>query len=217
MLNDETAFAVGDVGDRVPARMGSVGQRIRRARLTKGWTQGDLAKACGWSGQSRVSHYERGTREPSGEDLRTLARALDTTPAWLAFEEGVSTPSEKLAPLEQEIERLVRALPLQAGERVALSRMLIAWAGMPPLFREYIARKAAELRNYTDQLPPVVQMSLKTLPTGPEYERFERSLEQEMRDYLVQTGTKPRRLPRPIEPRPLPPRQPTHPRRKEKK
>jgi transcriptional regulator with XRE-family HTH domain len=175
----------------------TIGRRIRDARLAKGWTQKDLARACGWRQQSRVSHYERGTREPDSGDLSLLASVLDTTPAWLAFEDGVGGATGKRAPLDTEIEKLVRAMPVPANDRAALLRLLSAWVAMPPLFREYIAKKTAELRSYTDRLPPVVQMSLKSLPTGAEYERFEQSLQQEVKEHSDSGTSRQRRLPKP--------------------
>jgi transcriptional regulator with XRE-family HTH domain len=68
----------------------TVGGRIRAARESAGMTQGELAVACGWheesaDGQSRISNYERGKREPTLDDLVTLGRALKVDPAELAF------------------------------------------------------------------------------------------------------------------------------------
>lgn len=56
----------------------SFGQRLRSVRRACGLTQEQLALACGFSGQSRIANYEAATggREPSIEDLNTLARAL---------------------------------------------------------------------------------------------------------------------------------------------
>ncbi|GHC19293.1 Phage repressor protein C, contains Cro/C1-type HTH and peptisase s24 domains [Aidingimonas halophila] len=43
-------------------------------------TQTQLAEACGWdSAQARIGNYEKGRREPSLNDLRSLAAALNTT------------------------------------------------------------------------------------------------------------------------------------------
>ncbi|MGU2289651.1 XRE family transcriptional regulator [Pseudomonas aeruginosa] len=55
-----------------------VGQRIAQYRRQARLTQGELADALNWgnSGQSRISSYEKGKREPSMGDLSRIARAL---------------------------------------------------------------------------------------------------------------------------------------------
>lgn len=67
----------------------TVGAQIRAAREAKGWTQLDLAKACGWAdkdsgGQGRISHYEKGRREPGVEEIRIIADALGVSMEQLA-------------------------------------------------------------------------------------------------------------------------------------
>lgn len=54
----------------------TIGDRIKAARQRLGMTQPELARACGWESQGRVSNYERGLREPRGVDRRSLAKAL---------------------------------------------------------------------------------------------------------------------------------------------
>ncbi len=65
----------------------TLGQRIRTARLAAGLTsQAKLAEKCGWDIPSRVGNYEQDTREPSLEDLRLIAKAVEPsgyTYAWL--------------------------------------------------------------------------------------------------------------------------------------
>lgn len=61
----------------------SIGNRIKKARKRAGITQPELAKKCGWESQSRISMYERGVREPSYSDLRSLSRALGASIHWL--------------------------------------------------------------------------------------------------------------------------------------
>lgn len=61
------------------APMNSLGKRIKHFREAKGWSQGELAEACGWASQSRVGNYEVDKREPSLDDLRTIARLLGVT------------------------------------------------------------------------------------------------------------------------------------------
>lgn len=54
-----------------------IGRRIREGRKAKGLTQGDLAELAGWAGQSRISMYERGEREPEMADLRALRQHIE--------------------------------------------------------------------------------------------------------------------------------------------
>ena len=73
----------------------TLGNRIRKKRKEKGWTQEELASACNFDGkqsggQSRIGHYERGVRTPSTNDINAIARALDVDPGWLAYGNIVS-------------------------------------------------------------------------------------------------------------------------------
>ena len=55
----------------------NVGDRIRAARLAKGWTQPELSEQCGWGyKQGRVSHYESGRRKVNPDDMATIENAL---------------------------------------------------------------------------------------------------------------------------------------------
>ena len=56
--------------------MNDLGKRIKQYRQDKGWSQADLAKACGWDSQSRVGNYEAGSREPPLDVLRLIAGKL---------------------------------------------------------------------------------------------------------------------------------------------
>ena len=53
---------------------------LKEERDKLGWSQAKLAKACGWKGPSRISNYEAGIREPSLDDIRVLAKALNVIP-----------------------------------------------------------------------------------------------------------------------------------------
>ncbi|MDR5859431.1 XRE family transcriptional regulator [Halomonas eurihalina] len=61
----------------------TIGDRIKQARQQAGMTQPELAKACKWASQGRVSNYERGLREPKSGDVALLAKALDVSESWL--------------------------------------------------------------------------------------------------------------------------------------
>lgn len=57
--------------------MSDISKNIKNARLAAKLTQPELADRCGW-GQSRLSNYERGQREPGLDDIKTIAKALNT-------------------------------------------------------------------------------------------------------------------------------------------
>jgi transcriptional regulator with XRE-family HTH domain len=58
------------------------GKRLREMREKKGLTQAELAKIASL-GESTISFYESGKREPNYEVLVALADILDTTPNYL--------------------------------------------------------------------------------------------------------------------------------------
>lgn len=71
--------------------MKTLGERARERRLELKMTQRDVAKAAGLS-QATISDIERGRNHKSTE-ITALARALKTSPNWLADERGSKTLS----------------------------------------------------------------------------------------------------------------------------
>jgi transcriptional regulator with XRE-family HTH domain len=88
--------------------------RLRRARVQKGWSQADLAAVAGLQ-QSALSHYENGARRPSFTNLRRLATALDVSTDYLVGkasarkggEEQLAREIARLRPADQEIVRVL--------------------------------------------------------------------------------------------------------------
>lgn len=61
-----------------------LGERLRAARLAKGWTQEALGQAVGGLTKAAISAYERDHRTPDAQTLRKLAGVLDLpSPGWL--------------------------------------------------------------------------------------------------------------------------------------
>ncbi len=56
--------------------------RLKAARLLRGWTQADLAARAGLPPTS-IAHFEAGSRKPSFDNLRRLATALEVTTDYL--------------------------------------------------------------------------------------------------------------------------------------
>lgn len=71
------------------------GKRLRKAREQKGLTQLELAKRANL-GESTISFYELGRREPNYDTLLRLAEILEVGPAYLltgeANDNGHSQP-----------------------------------------------------------------------------------------------------------------------------
>ena len=84
------------------------GERVRRKRQQKGWTQEMLAKELGIS-TSFVGHIERGSRKASLETLVQIANVLDVSMDYLlaaSLESGNAEPEKvTLAPRERLVLR----------------------------------------------------------------------------------------------------------------
>jgi transcriptional regulator with XRE-family HTH domain len=119
---------MGDVID-VMTRFGlwGIGARLRRARLEKGLSQDQLARAAGLSVEE-ISSFESGPNRIGADELRLLAAAFDAPVAELVgdadYGEGeLATPEEVLtfltaaialpAPIRMELQRLAEALARQ--------------------------------------------------------------------------------------------------------
>ncbi len=116
--------------------------RLRWAREKAKLTQPQLAKLCGWESQSRISHYERGRRQPVPSDLRAISDALKThgvnaPPAWLQWGDGPISVNEGTT-----LGQVAREYNLEPGPDIA---------GMVPLISLIQAGKFAEIH---DPYPP---------------------------------------------------------------
>ena len=85
------------------------GRRLREARERKGLTQLELAKQANL-GESTISFYELGRREPSYEVLLRLAEILEVNPAYLLSGNNHQTPwwEKDEPPNAVELEEFIR-------------------------------------------------------------------------------------------------------------
>lgn len=95
--------------------MGSgFGRRLRELRESKKLTQAELAKIC-TLGESTISFYESGKREPNYEVLLSLAEKLNTTPNYLLTGKGEHVGDgwweKDVAPTDIELEEFIRKQP----------------------------------------------------------------------------------------------------------
>jgi transcriptional regulator with XRE-family HTH domain len=76
----------------------TVGQRLRRARLRRGWSQADLKEQAGVSIVT-LSRIENDQLEelPRPSTVRKLATALGVTPGWLFYGEEAADLEAKFA------------------------------------------------------------------------------------------------------------------------
>lgn len=66
-----------------------IANNIRLARQRLGISQAVLSQQCGWSKfPSRISNYERAAREPKGNNLQVIVRALNVSIDWLYEDHG---------------------------------------------------------------------------------------------------------------------------------
>jgi len=87
------------------------GRRLRELREANKLTQVDLAKMCDL-GESTISFYESGKREPNYEVLLNLAKKLNTTPNYLLTGKGEQDAGgwweKDVAPTEIELDQFIR-------------------------------------------------------------------------------------------------------------
>lgn len=91
----------------------NTGERIRRERMDKKWSQEELARRSGVS-QGLISQFENGVNKGSSY-LIAIARALDVEAEWLESEKGSKKKREVNAPMSMHyppvIEDALAVLP----------------------------------------------------------------------------------------------------------
>jgi SOS-response transcriptional repressor LexA len=80
--------------------MNTLGSRIAHYRQLSGMSQAKLAKACGWSSQSRIGNYEKDSREPTLADIELISKVLGIRPEQLMAHKPVNERSN-IAPALQ--------------------------------------------------------------------------------------------------------------------
>lgn len=105
----------------------SIGDRIRKARLTKGLTQTELGKRVGLS-QGMVTYYEVRGVSPSPELLLKLARVLDVTVEELVGQRSRTKPPADTPDSVQLWRRVNKIQTLPPQDRKSVLRMIDALA-----------------------------------------------------------------------------------------
>jgi transcriptional regulator with XRE-family HTH domain len=90
------------------------GQRMRELRESKKLTQAELARLCEL-GESTISFYESGKREPSYKVLLCIAEKLGTTPNYLLTDKTADAEGEwwdkDNPPSDIDLENFIREQP----------------------------------------------------------------------------------------------------------
>lgn len=134
-----------------------VGERIRAARLDKGWTQEELAKKMGKT-KSLISKVENGLDNLTSDKIGEYAEALETSPAKLMGWEETSAFRRRHTFTEVSTDETGRV------KYVATPHPSVTLEGIKALEKAYMdSMKAAELiRKYGELLNnPQIQKLLE--------------------------------------------------------
>jgi len=100
-----------------------LGERMKRLRQERGWSQSELAGQIGGDGR-QISRYENGHIVPSVEALTKIAEALDISTDFLLFESIARRPLH--VPDNGISERLLDLSDLGEDDRKSLFHILDA-------------------------------------------------------------------------------------------
>lgn len=98
--------------------MDDIGQRIRKLRLERKLTQGQLAKAIGIT-QGSLTQLETGkSKSPASTTLTELARVFEVDPDWLMTGKGSPQAPVALSDKEAELVLVFRELSTEGQDYV---------------------------------------------------------------------------------------------------
>ena len=81
------------------------GQRLKKARNTRGLSQRELSELSGLS-NAVITKYEKGQNDPGATNLIKIARILNVDPAWLmAWNPEPASPNYVASTLQAEFEK----------------------------------------------------------------------------------------------------------------
>ena len=102
------------------------GERMRQARLSRGLSQGQIARAIGVA-QTTVGRWERNAIRPSGRRLEALAKVLRTTPAALILGARAATECGAIMPMLASAPAFAKFLDTRIADlqrQVAIARAM---------------------------------------------------------------------------------------------
>ena len=85
----------------------TIGERIKKARLNKGYSQAQLAELLGYKSRSSINKIEKEGRDVPRSSIEKFAKVLDVTPAYLMGWEDSSHESNMINILPSENIRMI--------------------------------------------------------------------------------------------------------------
>lgn len=79
--------------------MTTIGDKIKQARIEKGWSQSNLAQRLGLTAYQTIQHWEAGRTSPRHKRLRGIAEVLEVSEAWLLDAEAAPTQVPPSSPV----------------------------------------------------------------------------------------------------------------------
>ena len=125
------------------------GQRILQLRTEKGITQDELAIAVGYKSRSTIAKIESGERDPHQSMIVLLAKALDTTPAFLmGWDESEKNP-QQFKNEDPEKDNKINGTPIKNDRSTVIERI----NALPDeQFEKFAERAEGYLDGLEDQL-----------------------------------------------------------------
>ena len=102
--------------------MGLRGNRVRQRRTEMHLSQADLGERIG-TDQNRISRYERGESDATGETLAALAKILETSVDWLLGLTDDPTPAIERNDLSQNERAAIAAW--RRGDRAEAAKVIL--------------------------------------------------------------------------------------------
>lgn len=118
----------------------TIGERLKRLRAQKGWTQDELAQHAGMNGR-HISRYEKGHLEPPRKTLLRLAEALKV-PVQALLEDEPAYQLLDVIPDPELLEQFRIVARMTEEDRQAVKRVL-SMITMKQQMHEMVTGKSA--------------------------------------------------------------------------
>lgn len=118
----------------------TIGERLKRLRLQRGWTQDELATQAGMNGR-HISRYENDRLEPPRRSVRRLAEALEV-PIEALLQDAPAFPMADLIPDPELLEQFRVLARMNDEDRQAVKHVL-SMVVMKQQMQEMVAGKSA--------------------------------------------------------------------------
>jgi len=120
----------------------TLGERIRRLRHERDWSQTQLAQKLGVH-QKQISGYERGLHTPSTDVLIRIARLFDVSLDYLAFDDRPDTQAGGQIADRELLEKLQAIDRLPEAEKATVKAVLDSFI-LKDRFQKLAAGEAAQ-------------------------------------------------------------------------